>query len=297
MELTINGVRAEDRFEIDSLAVTDNAGGQADSMEMALDTDVPDFAIIAPQKGDVIRFADGSLDSGRMYVDECRQIPGQYTVKAMAIPHEAKLPHNRGWEDVRLSDLIEETAQRYGFGMEIYSSTDFRYQRLRQKDTSDLDFLRMRCMLEGWTLKVYDQKLIAYNCYELEAVAPQRTLSIEGDYRFVDSSAPWYDAVHLVTPTLSAEYRQSEGSRVLTINNIPFFSLAEGQRYCRGILHAQNRKARRQTFPADTDMPVAAGAVVRIEGEGLQAGKYFVERVRWNHNANAMNVEAGAING
>lgn len=297
MMLEINGHDATSYFEVERLQVTDNAGGRADAMELVFDPSNAGFYVAAPQVGDEIRATVGGYDSGNMFVDETRQTPEAYTVGAVSAPPAARVPRNQGWEDVRLTDVLEEVALRCGLGLEVYAEADYRYRRLKQEDETDLDFLRKRCMLECWTMKVYNGKIIVYDAVALANDEPGKTMAIEGSYSLMHSRTAHFDAVRLKTIGLTAEYRQGDGNRVLELSSIPFFSLGEGERYCKGILHAQNRHIKRLTFASGEENTFAAGGVIGVTGEGELNGKYLIDRVRWDGQTGAATVEAGGMYG
>lgn len=295
MELYINDFSVDGRLPIVRASACDNAGGMLDTLTITADSTADGFYTMNPRRGDTIRLIEGSFNSGKMYVDEPRQQRGRHITKALCAPVDAKMPRNQSWQDVDLLGILEEVAARYNMELKTFGIENYRYRRVRQEWQTDFEFLAFRCMLESYSFKVHDDTLIVYNEAELEAQEAQREFELKGEYELVQPGMHYFDAVQLSTTSLAAEARQGSGQRVLARSDIPFYSIGEGERFCNGLMRAENKKRKRLTYSDSVNAGVAAGSVVRVYGEGEAADKYVVDAAYYDFTKGAVRLYERAV--
>lgn len=266
--------------EIKKADIIDNAGGELDSIEVKVNNPNNQWSLWKPQKNDVIELKKDGFTSGKMYIDEIEQVSGVVTLSALPIKQEAKNENTKAWENIRFLELLQEFATKHNLQLKTYGIENHLYKRINQLEMADFYFLSNRCLLEGYMLKITDNKLVIYSEKHLEKERSKTKFSNElfdNKFSFKDKSNEIYKACELICGNIKYKFQvDSISGPTLKIKDIPVYDIAEAERYSRNILRFKNKFERTMCFPIELNSKIAAGTVVEIENCGLADGKYFV---------------------
>ncbi|WP_084417723.1 contractile injection system protein, VgrG/Pvc8 family [Chrysiogenes arsenatis] len=210
-------VTAQIRDRLLSLVVTDAAGMESDTVEIALDD--RDGMIELPRTGATLSVAMGYVDEGvmsmgRFVVDEVAlsSPPQTLTIRARAadLRQGLKRPRTRPWEGKSIGDMVAQIAGEHGYTPKVADALASEViPHIDQVDESDLNFLtrlaRDRGAIckgaEGLLLFVPPGEAKSASGRDLPVVAATRqmvtswevTLAERGKYPAV--SARWFDVV------------------------------------------------------------------------------------------------------
>lgn len=284
MQLIYNGKDIASAVDIKQADITDNAGGIADSLDICFDDPEKLWPKWKPQKNDTAQVIENGFNSGLMYVDEIEQHRGSYIIRALSIPQEAKTPNTKAWENVRFLEFAGELAGRNGFTLQTYGIENHFYQRVDQVDTADFEFLKYRCILEGYGLKLTDRKAVIYDERYMESQNASKDIFVEdfdGKYRFKSTSTKIYGSCRLSYGGTEFDFKPSTGSKgpVKKHGDIYITSQGEAERFARNLLRFYNKHENTGNFMVQLDTGLAGGNVISVIGSGLADGKYFCEQV------------------
>jgi uncharacterized protein len=270
--------------EVRSASITDNAGGIADSVDITFADTEKLWGKWKPQKNDTVRLKNDGFDSGIMFVDELQQERGIFTIRALSIPQEAKTEKTRTWEQVRFLELALDICKNNGFTLQTFGVENWLYERVDQIDTADFTFLSQRCILEGYVLKLTDNKAVIYSEKYLESLATVKTLYLEdvdGKYNYINKSQKVYQSCRITYSNIQYEFTppNAPAGPILKINNLPVSSLAEAERFSKNLLRYRNKNEIELKFSIEMDAGLAAGSMLAIENFGMPDGNYFISRV------------------
>lgn len=242
-----------------------------------------------PREGDTIAVEDGAARTGLMYVSSVVPQSSRMTVRAYPAPQSAREARCKSWERVRLSQLLREVADRHGLSYETYGLEDWEYAYVEQDNESDLAFLDRRLTYEGAGLVVHDGALVAYSGAWLEAQGAAGELSVTPgvDYEFRDDSARAWGACEVTDGTTAATYDAGTGGKLLR-RVVPerISSVAEAERWARGLLRAANREAVTMTIRTDSMLRAyAAGSLAELHASAAASwdGPAVVSRIRHDY--------------
>lgn len=284
MQLVYEGRDITGAVEIRKADLTDNAGGELDSLDLHFNDPRGLWSQWNPEKNHTVQVVESGFDSGTMYIDEIGQQRGLVVIKALPIRQEAKTENSRTWESTHILGVSQEIATKNGLTLENYGIQDYFYSRLDQVDKADFDFLAWRCLLEGFALKISDGKLIIYDEEFMEAQSPAKTLTpdlVDGDYSFRNKSTQVFGSCSISSPNreIQFETRAEVYGPALKFNNFTLNSISEAKRFSKGLLRSKNKFE--QTFSAviRLDPGIAAGNTLLLENFGLSDGKYLAYQV------------------
>jgi hypothetical protein len=287
MKLIYEDVDITNSIDINKADFTDNAGGIADSLELWLNDTKGLWSQWKPQKNDKVKFIQDSLTTGTMYIDEIEQRKGMFILRALSIPQEAKSANTQAWESVRFLEFATEISSRHGFTLETYNVENYLYDRVDQCEQADFSFLALRCELEGYVLKISDNKAIIYDEAYLEGLETDKNIyinSFDGDYKFLSKSTGIYNSCNIVYNGINSSYRPPNAlyGPTLNLKNVYISSLGEGNRFAKNLLRAQNKCENMGAFSLKFKADLTAGSNLNIIGIGLADGKYFCQQVKHN---------------
>jgi len=303
LELIYQGVNL-DALSV-QVAYTDHAQGQLDELEVRLeDRDGLWRGPRFPGKGERVSARILCLDwrgPGRSSVLDCGSFeidevcldgpPDMVSLKAHSarVSRSARTDRKKtGWEMVGLRTIAGEIAGRAGLQL-WWEGNDRFYERVEQREESDLSFLRRLCRDVGNLVKVADEKLIVYAGQSWEsrppAVALVRGQAWIKNYRFQTQAHDIYRGAVVSywhpqrRELIQARYFPPDApptGEVLQINQ-RVESLAEAERLARSRLKAKNRVEVEAQFTLVGDTRLRAATTAAVEGFGHFDGIYFVE--------------------
>jgi len=271
-----------DDVEIRRADLTENAGGELDSLELVLDDSKGFWSQWGPEKNHTVQVKDSGFDSGIMYIDEIGQQRGAIVLRALPIKQEAKQERVKAWENIRLLELVQEIASRWGLTAETYGITNHYYSRVDQSDP-DIKFLAWRALLEGYALKVSGGKLILFSNAYMEGLDTAREITVEdidGDFLYQDKASGIFGACKIINGGIKGEFTASGAyGPTLKYFDLAIGSIGEGKRFAAGLLRDKNCLEKTLSCQLKFDPGIAAGNTVQLSGFGLADGKYFAYQV------------------
>lgn len=291
MKLIYEGVDIANSVDIMHAVICDNAGGKADDLEIIFSDKDNNWRNWEPKKGDKISISENEFTSGIMYVDEVLLHSGKFKIKAKSIPLKSKTPKVRVWEEINFKNLAEDMTKEVGLTLETYNIKDYLYRRIDQVNLNNIEFLNQRCLLEGYALKITDNKAVIYD----ESVFEKQNSVIDiyedmlySNYEFKSSSTNLYSSgslSYLGVNNNPVNYTYTP-KRVISGPdmkiNIKADSLAEAERYTKNLLKNANKYETTGSFSMDLNTNLAATNIVNLKDLGSFSGKYFIDSIRHN---------------
>lgn len=286
MKLIYEGNDITDYINFSKAEFTDNAGNIVDSLELVFNDPKGIWNTWKPQKNDKISISQDGLNTGIMYLDEIEQRRGTFIIRALSIPQKAKNSNTQSWESVRFLEFATEIVTRYGFTLGTYGIENYLYDRVDQDEEADFSFLSQRCLLEGYVLKIADNKVIIYDEAYIESQDSKEIDSnlFDGDYKFFSKSHEIYNSCQLTCGDLKSIYLPSNAPNgpILKFSNIYISNLAEGNRFAKNILRSKNKYENTGIFTLKLNTELTAGSNTNITGIGISDGKYICEQAKHN---------------
>lgn len=270
--------------EVRAASITDNAGGIADSVDITFADTEKLWGNWKPQKNDTVQLKNDGFDSGLMFIDELHQERGIFTIRALSIPQEAKTEKTKSWEQVRFLEIALDICKTRGFILQTYGVENWLYERVDQVDIADFAFLEQRCMLEGYVLKLTDQKAVIYSEKYLESLVSVKTIypeDLDGNYKYSNRSQNIYHSCRLAYGNIKYEFMPTRAplGPILKVNSIPVSSLAEAERFSKNLLRYYNKNEIKFRFGIEIDSGLAASNLITANNFGMPDGLYFANSV------------------
>lgn len=282
-----------------SLVYNDNDGGKADDVTIKLKNNhgrwTREWLPARGDKIDVTISTDSGFDlpCGRFTIDELEASgpPSVFEIKGASVPSNtdiARRKKSRAWENVRLSEIVQDVAGAGDLAVLYLIDDDPLYDRRDQRSESDLEFLQRICADEGFKVKCTDDQLVVYDQIKQEQADPVTAItlgeSLVKSWRFVAQSYSSYQKCIV-------EYRSPGGeflSYTYTLEGAPagktlklkkrVESKAEAERFARAELHRANLKEVAGSLEMVGDTRLVAGSTVALDGFGGFDGIYFITK-------------------
>lgn len=273
-------------LNINKCILKDNIEGKSDSIEVSFADIKSECSTWEFRKGDTINVIDEQYSTGIMYVDNYSASRGKYHLKALSIKNKFKNNKTRPWENITFNHLVNDLVNELGLSLETYGVNDIEYYRIDQINRNNIEFLRNICILEGYILKITNNKAVIISEKYLENQSPVIELSPSdfiGDYNFECTSNSIYGGC--ILRSNEKEYIEgkyilnSSFERILYVNDVPAYSLGEANRFSKNILRAYNKNEITGKFIIKNSNNIAAGSTITINGVNSFKGKYIVENI------------------
>lgn len=243
---------------------------------------------------------DKVLDCGTFEIDSVDYSgpPGQVSIKATSLPHRASVrsdKKSRGWENIKLSAIAGEIAQKNGMNCMFESAIDPFYTRREQVQISDIVFLQGLCKDAGISLKASARCIILFDELDYEKKGSVRKIKRgEADinsYRLGTSAADTkYSKCHVsytnpqTDETIEYTYtpRDSDSDRQTLEINEKVDSKEEARQLAMKRLRQKNKSEFSAEFSLVGDTALVAGVNVEVEDFGMFDGKYIIETATHN---------------
>lgn len=311
--LVFNGQNVTERLReyLESVTFTDVASGSSDSVNIQLnDRDGDWIGNWYPTKGDSIQggafFRDWfevgdsySISYGIFVLDSIKFSgnPSRASFGGMAIPQDQSFKtrqRTKTWENVTLQQIGNEIAGRYGMTCQ-YNADAVQIESLEQTDKTDSDFLYSTCKDYCLKMKVYNKKIVIFDCGRMEAKAPVAAFTrqtfvndawdysdeLEGTYtgaiiKYKSSDSSGDDGE--ISVTVGNADEDSPKARVLYINT-KVDNEADAIRKAKAKVNEANESATKLSGTIWGFPRLASGVTVTVKGMGHANGKYYVEKV------------------
>ena len=315
-EVIYNGtdVSADVAKDLESFSWTGRADGASDSISITLCAkgDKPEsydpgpwLKSWFPQADDTLeaklRVTDwrepgdnGVLNLGKFTLDAPRGslLPTTLSLQGVSQPSSkafVETKRTQNWQNVTLEKIAGDMAQRSGLTL-AYDGPSIQIQVKEQKKTTDSAFLKGLCDTYGFCLKVYADRLVAYDLKTRKQAASAASF-VRGDFEkfdFQKMQRGTYTGAKLVHADAQQEeiidFSLGGGERILTINQ-KADNRADAERICRGKINKENHKATTINFALSIlDCRIVDGVCFDVSGTGTEHldGKYFVDSVTVN---------------
>jgi len=279
-------------IEVILARVYDRHGGIADSIELILADKDKLWQHWNPNFNDQIEIIENGFKSGVMFLDEAYCSNGRYHINANSLPANHKTNNYKFWETISFKELAQSLASELGLSVEFYNIDDYTYKRLDMINKTNIQFLNERCILEGYSLKITDKKVIIYSERNLERNSAVKTVEdFVGEPLFKKSLNGSYRKCIVKSYNSDNELITSEfeDNRIIGSTYSYYKSVndkAEADRFSKNILRFFNKNINTGCFSTRLDTTLAAGNVINIDKFLNFSGKYFIVELEHNFSKN-----------
>lgn len=287
MKLLWNGENIEPKVDIQDIIMHDQAGGLADSLDIIFPDPEQAWMKWKPQKGDKIEVNVDGYSTGLMYFDGW-EVAGQ-SFKAMVIstPEKGKSEMYRAWDEATLLEISRDVAAECGLILEIYNINNYTYDRVEQRGSGNIGFLKYLCDREGYCLKCNNGKAVIFGEKAFENKTSVKTI-----YRDQMIGKPLFRslAVDLKAKGI-IKYYDSKNNLLEYSYNAPGIyggilrlnehaaSIGEAERFVKAALRHANKHENYGYFAIQKDTTIAAAVNIDISGMGAADGKWYLTHV------------------
>lgn len=164
-----------------------------------------------------------TLDCGQFEIDDLTDSgpPSLFAIGALSVGVTSKIRgdiQTRAWENIRLSEIVQQIAQKHGFTVYFDSDYDPIFDRFDQKKQSDLAFILKIAEYAGLQVRLSHGKLIVYqdSLYDKQPIALTLQKNYDGVsfYQFRASSSDVYTACQV-------KYLDTKSQKLLTYQYTP----------------------------------------------------------------------------
>lgn len=289
MELVYNNIDITKDISILNATILDNSGGKADSVDLTFSDTKKLWRKWGVQKGDTLILSKDGFSSGLMYVDDFNMSRGKFTIRGISVPLKSKSNISKSWENIRFKELASQLASELGLTLETYGIIDYTYDRLDMINKTNLQYLNDICILEGYSLKITNNKAIIYdeNLFEQSTTVDDITEDrIIGDYSFNTISNSLYSSCTVECFSSNnnlIRYKFSPANAPIGSDlkvALRVVNQGEAERYARGLLRNSNKNETTGSFFIKLNTNIAATNTVNLNGFGVFDGKYFIDSIK-----------------
>lgn len=193
------------------------------------------------------------------------------------------------WEKVTIQEIARKIAKRYGLSLH-YDAGKITIASMEQNKQTDCEFLNKLCEDYGLYIKVYFGKVIIYDIDRYESKKAVATYSINDfqDWSYNTTLTGTYTGATIkytkgdddeeLTLTVGS------GNRMLNLTE-KVDSLPDAQIKACARVNKENRQAVTMSATIKANLKIVAGVCIKIKGAYSLNGKYFVDKVTHNIEA------------
>lgn len=288
-----------------SFDYTDNESNTADDISVKLKNDTGLWSgAWFPGKGDTLKayvlHEQAELYCGTFKIDELAYSgpPKTFDIKAVSVPLNGDIRRtakSKTWEDIKLSVICQEIAAAGDLELYYDVENDPTYDRLSQREESDLKFLERICADEGYSLKITDQRLVVFDQKKYESEKPVAIIELsKSAIKSFSFKSQAFDLYKTCTVSYFDPEKEEELQETFTAPDVNegmdkrvvkrAGSLAEAKRIARATLRKLNRHEITGELTLVGDTVYLAGLIVTIKGFGKYDGNYLIEKARHSVN-------------
>ena len=287
MKLFYNGTDIYNDVSVNYCVHEMFAEKQADTLVIRFNDTKGTWSKWNPATGDVVRFTEGSSDTGKMFIHSMKPENGLFTIRAMSMPKSGTTKKSKSWEGVRFLQLAHEIAGNHGLTFQNYGCTDQVYPYLKQENETDFALFSRICTLEGCQMLIYDGRLLAYNEHYIESQTPTGKLEVDnnGNFTYQDNRASCYGSCEVAGGSYSGKFSAPNATNTAVLRPdkaITVTSNAEAARFAKGLLRNANKYGRTGQFSKALQTGYAAASMLQLKTPKASAwdGAVFVYKVR-----------------
>lgn len=238
-----------------------------------------------------------SLETGALELEgvEAEGPPSVVSINGVSLGFSSDLRQtkkSRAWEQLPLSGIAGEIAQKAAVSLVFECSRDPFFTRVEQVNTSDIKFLSDLCHDAGISLKFSDGQLVLFEQAVYEAKAPVLTIR-KGDgtytrYRLSTQAAGTQygscrvSCVDMATGTVIEGIAKATGEDVKSGQRLEVHAAVKSAGEAEELAQQQLRLHNKFNHSASISLPgnpvLVAGVTVRLCGFGGWSGKYMVKQ-------------------
>lgn len=303
LELIYEGANISKEISDDllSFTYTDNEGGRADDIDIELKNDHRKWdGAWLPELGDKIkatikqegRGAGVDLYCGTFTVDELEFNfpPSTLSIKGVSVPSISDIYRtrkNKAWEEVRLSEIANDVANKGKLAVKYYSEKDPLYDRKDQRNETDLTFLKRLCEDEGFQLKVTDEQLVIFDPREMDEsdtvldIVFGSTDILSASFKMQSHDTYKTCTIEYVNPQTGKKIKykhtqedMKEGKDLKITQRVK--DLDEAKRVAEAALYKANKGELTGNIQVVGNTKLTAGSAINVIGFGKYDGKYYI---------------------
>lgn len=250
-----------------------------------------------------------TLPMGKFVVDEVELSgpPDIIKVKAVSASKMSALSEEqktRGWESYTLEKIAQEIAKAHNYTL-VYDAPAIPFNRIDQREASDLTFLSGLAKGYGINLKVHNGQIILFGAKEWDAKKPRLSIHKKGEstspstWSFKESSqgtfkeaeVTYHDPARRATVQESTKAQSAPSGQALTLRQRTENS-AQAIAMTRGALRSANEKEKTGSLEWMGCPLIASGITLTCSGWGQYDGIYFVEEVEHKYSTSGTTTRA-----
>lgn len=287
--------------KIESFSYTDVASGKSDSITLSIEDISKEWmGNRMPQKGFTL---DASINTeewgsgvesffcGTFVMDDISFAgrPLNCCLNAVSVPmnDDFKTKQNTvTWQDTTLYEVAKKIAEAAQVGI-YYSGSTVKISDIEQSKQTDSAFLYDLCEKYGFSIKVYNKKIVIFETEKAEAKASVKTFdeselvtwshnsTIDGTYTGIELS--------YTDPSNDKTYTVNVGTKGRTyFVNTQASSEYDAELKAKALLNKANREVETMTITIRADNSIVAGQSITITGLGNLGGKYYIDQIKHN---------------
>lgn len=208
------------------------------------------------------------------------------TVGATSIPEASSFratERDKSWKKVTLKEVAKKIAARYKMKL-VFDGSDFSVGTIEQSGQTDCAFLANLCEEYAYGIKMFKGKLIIYSKakYEAKKVVGTITKRMLLDFDFDTNISGTYTGARMKYTAADSDeettVKVGKGNRWLTVSG-DADSIAQARRKALAALNTENEQTTTLTITIRGNTRYNETDTVRIKGLYRISGKYFVDQV------------------
>lgn len=290
-----------------NMTYTDVASGETDTISIAL-TDESNKWINGwfPIEGDFVETEinqlnwtqiddNKKLNCGKFLVDDFdfNGPPDTFNLKGIASPinsNFASTTNSKPWNKTTVKGIASNIAKKAGISL-VFDATDYSIEKIEQNNQTDMAFLFSICESYGFSMKLYNSKLIIFDEEKYEKKTSKGTIDKSdcSNYGLNGTLVGTYHGVSIkytntkTNKTLSYTYNPLKGSRILKLNE-KAENLKDAELKAKARLRKANKASRTITLELKGNIKYLAGTCFNLTGFGKFNGKYYIDKATHNFN-------------
>lgn len=291
--------------DLEAFTFEDNASGSADSLALTLSNCSGKwFRKFHPKENDYMKVwvavenweqgkENAKLYCGKFAVDELvfSGFPEQVQIKGISIPIKGKFnvtERNRTWNKTTTKQILSDIAEDAGIKL-VYDAEVYNIDETSQSGSTDMEFAFGVCSDYDIALKLYDDKMIAYDktAYEKKKAAytiEKSQLGGSGSYSIKEQIRTVYDSVKIQYAkdgkNVAYEYTipGKKGARRMFLSE-KADSIKDAELKAKARLRENLRESKSLNLSLIGNVRYRAAENFMLEGFGKLDGKYFIDYV------------------
>lgn len=289
--------------QITGFSYTDVASGKSDSINISLmNVNKEWISSKMPQKGATLqatiktkewRQGEPAFDCGVFLLDDISFSgrPLNCNIGAVSAPNNEDFKTKKKtitWQSTTLKDVAQKISKAANLQL-YYSGNNIKITDLEQSEETDSAFLYGLCEKYGFSMKVFNKKIIIFETAEAEQKAAVLTIdekemnswsyntSINGSYTGIEFNYTDPDAKSKDKQTIKV-FIGKQG-RIYSVKQ-QATSKYDAELQAKALLAKANRSIDTLTVTIRANNLLVAGQCVQIKGLGKINGKYYIEQIK-----------------